>query len=81
MVAGEGAMDKHISLLVAVVLLMWAGGKYMQKLPPSQQLPSQSADVFLYLQNLGKYFKEVLNWKMPVTGTAGQAQLPSKKST
>lgn len=53
-----------MSLLVAVVLLMWTDGKYMQN---SLLLSSSHLSVYtlpslpLYLQNLEKYFNEVLN--------------------
>lgn len=32
-------------LMVVVILLMWAGSKCMQKIPPSQQLPPQSVEL------------------------------------
>lgn len=32
-------------LMVVAILLMWAGSKCMQKIPPSQHVPSQSVEL------------------------------------
>lgn len=62
----------NICLLVAGNLLMWASGTNKLKLPPAQQLTSQSAAVLLFPILVWEVSKDLLSWRMTVEETVGQ---------